>query len=345
MSEKRILLIASLAASLTHFRGDFIKDLIANGYKVYGAAPEMEDEIKERLIALNATPIALNMQRTGLNPFKDIKAIFEIKSIIKKNQINIVFPYTIKPVIYGSIAARMLKVPTFSLITGLGYTFSGMSFKAKSLQKVTQFLYRIGLKRNKVVIFQNVDDYQLFLKKRILKPHRKYEIVSGSGVNLNKYSFREKTNNGEAIRFMFVGRLIYEKGILQLIKAANKIKPIYPKAEFHVFGTVKDSPSAIDPNILNESIKKGDIIYHGKKNNIEDYLKTSDIFILPTFYREGIPRSILEALSIGMPIITTDSPGCRETVLKDENGILITPRNLESLVSSIEFFLKKVANT
>ena len=340
-SKKRIMLIASASSSLKNFRGDFIKALINESYEVYAAAPEMDEKTYDFLTSIHAIPLEFQLQRSGLNPFKDLQAIKSLKQIIKKNNIDLVYPYTIKPVIYGSLAANSLNVPVISLITGLGYTFSGMSFKAKLLQKISQLLYKKALKQNKLVVLQNKDDYELFIQKKILTKSQKYDIVSGSGVNLNKFKFREKESDGNKIEFVFVARLIKEKGINLYIEAAKILKLKYPQAIFHIVGDPpQDSPSAIDNTILEHENKKGTIVHHGWINNVPELLSNCHVFVLPTFYREGIPRSILEALSIGMPIITTDSPGCKETILKDKNGILIEPRNLDSLIEAMEYFIQ-----
>lgn len=340
-NKKRIMLIASLAQSLHHFRGDFIEDLVSSGYKVYAAGPDMSSENTQTIEGHGATPVEFDLQRSGLNPIKDLKTISSLKKIIKEHDIDLVFPYTIKPVIYGSIAANALNVPVISLITGLGYTFSGMSSKAKLLQKVSQSLYKKALKTNEVVVLQNKDDYELFLEKNIISKDKKYKIVSGTGANLNKYPFRKKTNNGDKIVFVFVARLIKEKGIHLYVEAAKILKSKYPNAEFHILGnSPKGSPSAIGESTLKEEHKNKNIVHHGWQNNMLDFLTKSDVFVLPSFYREGIPRSIIEALCVGMPIITTDAPGCRETVIKDKNGILVEPQSLDALVNAMEFFIK-----
>tara|TARA_R100001369_G_scaffold85726_1_gene119628 strand:- start:544 stop:1680 length:1137 start_codon:yes stop_codon:yes gene_type:complete len=339
MSKKRILIICSASYSLIHFRGDFIKELLKNGYDVYAAAPNFREDIAEILVSIGAKPIAFKLQRTGLNPLKDLKTIFELKKIIKENKIDLVFPYTIKPVIYGSLAANFNKVPVISLITGLGFTFSGASKKAEILQKVTQFLYRISLSKNKIVIFQNSDDYQLFLEKRIITKSQKISIVGGSGVNLNRYKYRVNNNTSEEISFLIVARLIMEKGIELFLEAAEVLKEKYPATKFHVIGSPDKSPSAIKEERLISLNEQETIIYHGSQNNIQEHLYNGDVFVLPTFYREGIPRSILEALSVGLPIITTDSPGCKETVINYENGILIPPKNIDALIAAMEFFI------
>lgn len=343
MTKKRILLVGSAARSLIHFRGDFIKSLHASNYAVYAAAPNMEIEVQEGLKNLGAIPLTFSLSRTGLNPFKDIKSIMSLKQIVDKYSIDIIFPYTIKPTIYSSVAGRWAKIPVVSLITGLGFTFSGNSKKALMLQKLTKKMYRFALRKNKVVIFQNRDDLRLFVENKLLSNTQKTAIVSGSGVNLGKYPYRENANDSEVIRFIMVARLIEEKGISLYLQAAENLKNLFPKAEFHVIGSPDRSPSAIKLEEIQELADKNIIVYHGNQKNVPKYLSNSDIFVLPSFYREGIPRSILEALSIGMPIITTDSPGCRETIKENTNGILITPKSQKSLQKAMQFFLENPA--
>ncbi|MGJ5643144.1 glycosyltransferase family 4 protein [Formosa sp. S-31] len=339
MKSKRILIIASHPGSLTHFRGDFIFSLIKKGYSVFTASPCNTDEIKDRLKKMGATPLEFNLQRTGINPLKDIKAIKELQQILKERQIDLVFPYTVKPVIYGSLAANSLNIPVISLITGLGFTFSGLTQKAKILQRLNEILYKISIRKNKVIVFQNKDDYQLFLDRNILTSKNKVAFVSGSGVNLNKYKYRINNNVIDSVRFLFVARLIKEKGIDLYLAAAEALKNKYPKTEFHVIGIPETSPTAISISKLNELHDKNIIIYHGKQSNVAEHLHNTDVFVLPTYYREGIPRSILEALSVGLPIITTNTPGCKETVITDKNGILISPQNYNELKEALEYFI------
>lgn len=336
---KKILVLCSAPYSLINFRRDLIKSMLANGYDVYTAAPNYENDITEILLEMGAKPIEYKLQRTGLNPLKDIATILQLRNIIKEYNIDLVFPYTIKPVIYGSFAANSRNVPVISLITGLGFTFSAASKKAKMLQRITTFLYRTSIRRNKIVIFQNSDDHQLFLDSGIITKENKTDIVGGSGVNLNQFEYRINQNTTDRIRFLLIARLIKEKGVQLFIDAARTLKIKYPQAEFHVIGSPGNSPSAVDIEILDELHKEGIIICHGEQRNIDEHLAKGDVFVLPTYYREGIPRSILEALSVGLPIITTKSPGCKETVIPYENGILIPPKDLDELINAMEYFL------
>ncbi|QDO94308.1 glycosyltransferase family 4 protein [Formosa sediminum] len=340
MSKKRILLVASFSPSLINFRGDFIESLIQNNFEVYTASPDYTEEVKQQLLTLGAHPVVYKLERTGLNPLNDLKSISELKAIIKTHDIDLVFPYTVKPVIYSSIAANSCNVPVISLITGLGFAFTGLTFKARTLQRLNEFLYKISIRKNKVIVFQNKDDYKLFLDRKIIPKTNKVAFVGGSGVNLNKYKTRVNDNTSNKIKFLLVARLIKEKGIELYIAAAKKLKKTYPEAEFHIIGEPDNSPSSIKLEKLNKLNSKGIVVYHGKQNNVPEHLYHTDVFVLPTYYREGVPRSILEALSVGLPIITTNTPGCKETVKKDYNGILIAPNNLEELVEAMAVFLK-----
>jgi len=340
MKKKRILVVGSTSSSLINFRGDFIKSLIEEGYNVFTAAGNFQEETLSLLREdYGVTALTFRLQRTGLNPFKDLQTISDLKNLIKDNDIDLVFPYTVKPVIYSSIAANSLNVPVISLITGLGFTFTGLTFKSKVLQRLNEFLYKRSIRKNKAVIFQNKDDRQLFFDRKILKDKSKTETVSGSGVNLDRYKFKDNSLSKEHVSFLLTARLIKEKGIGLYIEAAKTLKKKYPNAEFHVIGPAQTSPSAIKVEQLNKLNDEGVLVWHGHQYNIVEHLTNRDVFVLPSYYREGVPRSILEALAVGLPIITTDSPGCRETVIPSRNGFLIPPQSLKELIDAMEYFI------
>jgi glycosyltransferase involved in cell wall biosynthesis len=338
MDKKRILLIASFDGSLIRFRGDFIKSLVDQGFEVFGAAPSFTEINSTQIKELGATPIQFNLQRTGLNPIKDYKSIQELKSIINEYKIDLVFSYTVKPVIYGSMAANSCNVPVVSLITGLGYTFTGASTKAKLLQRFNETLYKLSIRKNKCIVFQNKDDYQLLLDRKVISKNQKVDFVSGSGINLDQFSFKVKTPT-DKVSFLFIARLIKEKGVALYMEAAKILKTKYPKSEFHLVGAPEISPTAISLDELNEAHDAGIINYHGKKLIKDEHFHKTDVFVLPSYYREGLPRTSLEACASGSPIITTDSVGCRESVKDGVNGLLIEPQNLNSLVNAMEYFI------
>lgn len=338
MEKKKILIIASYAGSLAWFRGDLMKCLVKNGFEVFTAAPDYTDTDIKDIKTLGATPLQFDLQRTGLNPFKDFKSIMALKSLIKDNHIDLVFPYTVKPVIYGSMAANLCKVPVVSLITGLGYTFSGLSTKSRILQKFNEALYKLSIRKNKIIVFQNKDDHQLFLDRKVIPEQQRVAFISGSGVNLDRFSFKEKNVNGE-VSFLLVARLIKEKGIALYMEAAKLLKTKYPNAAFHLIGAPETSPSAIDEDELKNLHEQGIIFFHGPQTNVAEHLHKRDIFVLPSYYREGLPRTTLEACACGNPIITTDSVGCREAVKEGINGFLVKPQDLESLINAMEYFI------
>ena len=340
-TNKNILILCSASFSLSNFRGDLIKHLLSKGFKVYCGGPDFEESTLNLVRDLGGIPIPFHLQRTGLNPLSDYNTIQELKNLMTEHKIDILFPYTIKPVIYGSFAAKKLGIPVISLITGLGFTFSRVTTKAKVLQSVTEFLYRKALKSNKAVIFQNSDDLQLFKNHKIVAENQSLHVVNGSGINLEKFAFKPRKHSlNSAVKFVLVARLMKEKGVELLMNAARQLKPKYPHSEFHIIGEPpENSSSAVSKKELEELNENGTIVYHGKSMNVAKAISELDIFVLPTYYREGVPRSILEALSSGMPIITTMQPGCKETVLDGKNGFLIAPKEEKPLVEAIKYFL------
>ncbi|MDC6352771.1 glycosyltransferase family 4 protein [Zeaxanthinibacter sp. PT1] len=341
MKKTKILIICSFGESLINFRGDFIKALIEENFQVYCAAPYIKSSTRKTLEDMGVHYDNFPLQRTGMNPINDIRSINALGQLMDTHQIDIVFPYTIKPVIYGSIAASKRNIPVVSLITGLGFTFSAISPKAKLLQKVTQVMYRYALKSNHTVVFQNKDDQALFKEKKIINGSSKSTVVNGSGINLKKYKFRERIiAPGTKLKFVLAGRLMPEKGVGLFIKAAETLKKKNLEAEFHLFGSVaKQYESSPFDKELNRLAADQTIVLHGHINDVASKLDDMDVFVLPTYYREGVPRSILEALSSGMPIITTDTPGCRETVIPSENGFLVPAKELDPLVEAMTYFI------
>ncbi|WP_289039734.1 glycosyltransferase family 4 protein [uncultured Zobellia sp.] len=340
-TNKNILILCSASFSLSNFRGDLIKHLLTKGFKVYCGGPDFDENTLKMVRELGGIPVPFNLQRTGLNPLSDYNTIKELKTIMVTHKIDVLFPYTIKPVIYGSFAAKKLGIPVISLITGLGFTFSRVTTKAKVLQSVTEFLYRKALKSNKAVIFQNSDDLELFKNHKIVARNQSLHVVNGSGINLDKFSFKPRRHSSSsAVKFVLVARLMKEKGVELLMNGARELKPHYPNSEFHIIGEPpENSSSAVSKKELEELDRNGTIVYHGKSTNVAKSISELDIFVLPTYYREGVPRSILEALSSGMPIITTMQPGCKETVVEGKNGFLIAPKEEKPLVDAMKYFL------
>lgn len=333
-----VLIIAGNARSLIANRGDLIRAICSKGLKVAAAVPTADylPEVED----LGITIYPVKMGRTGINPFHDFNFLVALIKLLRQVRPQIVFSYTIKPVIYGSLAARLSRVPrTYSMITGLGHVFTTENTRNKRLQKVINLLYRLGLSSNNKVFFQNPDDLQEFLNRSILKDYSKAIRTFGSGVDMQRFA-REPLPEGP-ITFLFIGRLLTEKGIAEFCKAANQVHAVYPTARFFVVGPHDPNlPHSCSLQDLERWKAEGLVEFAGGTKDVRPWIAKCSVFVLPS-YREGTPRSVLEAMSMGRPIITSDAPGCRETVEDGINGFLVPPRTIEPLADAMQFFLKE----
>ena len=342
----KFLIIASYPASILKFRGALIKALQDKDFEIHVAAPEFGDYPDEyqALKDLGYRVHNIAMQRTGTNPKKDIKTIIELYRLMTKIKPDYVLGYTIKPVIYGSLAAKLARVPhIFALITGLGYAFSGadeVGYKKSNLQKVMHQLYAAALMTADKVFFQNPDDQALFKKMGILKPSTPSTVVNGSGVNVSEYSVAPlPIENGTPIpRFLLIARLLGAKGVREYAQAAAIIKSRHPEVQFDLVGWVDDNPDAIEQRELDAWIKDGLFNFLGKLTDVKPAIADSSVYVLPS-YREGTPRTVLEAMAMGRAVITTDAPGCRETVVDGHNGYLVPVQDVDALAAAMEKFI------
>ena len=342
----KFLIIASYPASIIKFRGALIAAIKDAGFEIHIAAPEFKQypEEREHLVSLGYTVHDIPMQRTGTNPKKDLKTIIELYRLMTKVKPDYVLGYTIKPVIYGSLAAKLARVPhTFALITGLGYAFSGAEeegYKKSNLQKVMHQLYAAALMTADKVFFQNLDDQALFKKMGILKPSTPSTVVNGSGVNVSEYSVAPMpTENDVPVpRFLLIARLLGAKGVREYAQSAAIIKARHPEVQFDLVGWIDDNPDAIEQRELDTWIKDGLFNFLGKLSDVKPAIANSSIYVLPS-YREGTPRTVLEAMAMGRAVITTDAPGCRETVIDGHNGYLVPVKDANALAASMEKFI------
>ncbi len=331
----KIVIISHYSPSLINFRGDLIRAMVELGHKVICLGPEAGFE--QPMQELGADYRQISLHRTGLNPLKDVKTLFSLRKVLKEIKPDIVFSYTVKPIVYGSIAAHMAGVRRmYAMITGLGYVFIGQTFKQRLLTQIVAFLYRRGLKYNQVIFFQNPDDLHLFVSKGIVPKTVKPVLVNGSGVNIEKFAFAPPKLS--PVTFLLIARLIKDKGILEYVESARLLKQKYPDARFQLLGPLDINPAAITQEQLERWTKEGIIEYLGKTNDVRPYIAEASVYVLPS-YREGTPRSVLEAMSMGRPIITTDAPGCRETVLDGKNGFLVPVKDVNALKSAMEKFI------
>lgn len=343
----KFLLIASYPASVVKFRGALIEALEKSGCEIHIAAPDFAQfpaelpQLKKMGYAIYDIP----MQRTGTNPVSDTKTLFALYRLIKKIKPDYVMGYTIKPVIYGSLAAALARVPhRFALITGLGYAFQGAEeqhYQKSLFQRIVHQLYTLALSSTQKVFFQNPDDEQLFRKMGILKPVIPAKVVNGSGVNVAEYTVAPLPLNADSkpvFRFLLIARLLVDKGIREYAQAAAIIKAKYPQAQFDLVGWIDDNPNAIEQHELDHWVKSGLFNYWGKLADVKPAIAACSVYVLPS-YREGTPRTVLEAMAMGRPVITTDAPGCRETVVDGYNGYLVPVKAVDELAHAMEKFI------
>lgn len=337
----KVLVLASWADSLIRFRGRLLSRLASEGLSVHATAPGLARNLPVRrsLGKMRCTWHDVHIARTGMNPLTDFISLIKLVALMRRERPKYFLGYTIKPVIYGLFAARIAGVEhRTALITGLGSTFNSESDGSPGvLQRVVTLLYRVALDGATRVVFQNPDDRNLFVKLGLVDIGRT-AVVNGSGVPLDEFPQRPLPTP-DRCHFLFIGRLNRDKGVEEFVEAARTVKARHPHAVFHVVGWIDSNPSSITQGELDSWIAERLVEYHGRLDNVQDVLAASHVFVLPSRQGEGTPRSILEAMAIGRAVITTDAPGCRETVVDGENGFLVPIRSPSSLADAMMQFV------
>lgn len=342
MHREKIAIIGSYPHYLIRFRLELMRDIVAKGYKVYGMSPNLNSNQKKILKDSGIEPIEISLNQTRLNPVYDIIDVIKLRKKLKKLKIDTVLSYTIKPVIYGTMAARLANVQNrFSLVEGLGYSFTESNERSKKkilLKNIVKSLYKSTLFMNDKVFMLNEDDVNLFNQERLVSLDKMHRL-NGIGVDLEKYEYSKPIT--DRINFLFVGRLLKEKGVVEFIEAADIIKREYKDVNFIIVGGVDPNPGSITEEYIQKYVRKGVIEWPNEVEDVIPWYKKSSVFVLPSYYREGIPRTTQEAMSIGRPIITSDGPGCRETVEDGVNGKLIKAQDISSLINAIKVFINE----
>lgn len=332
---KHILIIASYGPSLINFRLPLIKRLLSRGYKVSVASPidDFSDILQKKLQDLGIYINIFKLSRTRFNLLINFNSLIELYKIVKNSKPNIIISYTAKPVIFSGLVLKLFKkVSYYPLITGLGFSFTEInSIKKIFFRYLISQLYRQGLKNSKKIIFQNKDDQSLFYKLKILDQSKISCVINGSGVDLSEYPL---TNLPSKRVFLMIARLLGDKGVREYVNAAKIVRSRFPNVTFQLAGYLDENPSAVTADELQTWINDGNIEYLGEIKSVQSILKSCKYYVLPS-YREGTPRSVLEALSTGRPIITTDAPGCRETVVHEKNGLLVPIKDPISLANAM----------
>ena len=339
-----IVLIGTVASSLYGFRADLIHALLKKGHQVYAFTSEYTADDLKKIESLGAIPITYQLNRGGLNPLADIISTYKLSKKIREIKPDLVFSYFSKPVIFGTIAEKIEKIPkVIGMLEGLGYTFTqqpeGLGKKIELIKNVQVLLYRVALPQLDQLIFLNPDDPKDLLEQYAIKV-KNIQVLGGIGLNLKEYPYQPITNIQQPIDFLFIGRLLKEKGIHDFLAAAKLVKEKHPETQFTILGAIDPhNLGALKQSELDELIASNIINYPGHVNNVKDWIASSHVFVLPS-YREGVPRSTQEAMAIGRPIITTDVPGCRETVVNGVNGFLVPKWNPEALAEKMIYFIE-----
>lgn len=337
----KFLLIAGLAESVLNFRGALVEALRSRGIEVHVAIPGLPasaaaNSCRPALEAAGLVVHEIAMQRTGTSLVADLRMLMQLRATMARVKPDFVLGYTVKPVVYGLLAAWLARVPhRFALITGLGYAFQGGA-ERRTLQSIAQFLYALALKRAEVVFFQNDDDRQLFLARRIVPAHVRTCVVNGSGVKLEDFRVAPLPDGPPV--FLLIARLLGDKGVREYVEAARIVRARTPGTRLQIVGWIDSNPDAVTREELDGWVAEGCVEYLGRLSDVRPAIAASSVYVLPS-YREGTPRTVLEAMAMGRPIITTDAPGCRQTVVEGDNGFLVPVKSAEALARAMHRFI------
>ncbi|WP_235513684.1 MULTISPECIES: glycosyltransferase family 4 protein [unclassified Sphingomonas] len=342
-SPKTAAILTNGAYSLSNFRGPLIKAMVNAGVRVYALAPDFDDYTRQAVVRLGAVPVDVSMERTGLSPVRDLGDTMGLYRTLRRLKPDMLFSYFIKPVIYGSIAARLAGVPRrYALVAGLGYIFGSddrnKTPKRRALRLLALSLYGLAFRACQTVFFQNQDDVQEFVDAGIL-PAAKAYLLEGTGIDLNVLA--EVPPPTSPATFLLMGRLLREKGIVEFAGAAKIVHQKYPDARFVLLGGLDPNPGGLSQAEVEGMVVDSGMEWLGHVNDVKSHIAASSVYVLPSYYREGKPRSTQEAMAVGRAVITTDSPGCRDTVVPGVNGFIVPARDADALAAAMCRFIEE----
>ena len=335
----KVLILSSYAYSLINFRGELLRAMVEAGHDVVACGPDEDAEVETRLAEMGVRYVRTPMARTSSNPFSDLATLWCYIRLILKERPGLVLSYTQKPIIYGGIATRLVGNARFyALMTGLGYVFSPDAEARPILRGIVSLLYRAAVRHVKTVFVFNGDDRADMIAHSILDPRQRVVQVPGSGVDV-EYFAKAPLPEGPPV-FLMVARLMRDKGLLEYVEAARALKAKWPDAKFQLLGRMDtEHPTGVKRDEIEGWAREGIVDYLGETRDVRPFIAASTVFVLPSYYREGLPRTILEAMAMGRPIVTTDMPGCREPVTEGVNGFLVPARDSVALAQALEAFL------
>jgi glycosyltransferase involved in cell wall biosynthesis len=330
----KIVVIASLPASLVVFRGDMLRAMTARGHAVLAVAPGSDASTVASLADIGVRYSSVPMTRTGLDPIEDLRTLRALYRLVRKEDADVVLAYTAKPVIYGLIGARLAGVPLrVAMISGRGSALAGgEGLQPRLLAGLMGTMYAVALRGAHVVFFQNPDDEEFFRSQGFVGRSQRRVRINGSGVDLEHYAPTPLPEG--PLTFLMVGRLIRDKGVLEFLEAASRVKAMGGQARFQLLGGLDPNPGSIGEAKLKQLQDDGTVEHIDSVDDVRPIIAGAHVIVLPS-YHEGMPRSVLEAMSMGRAVITTDVPGCRETVEPSRNGILVPARDAGALAEAM----------
>ena len=331
----KIAVLSSFTTSLFWFRIDMMQSFRQAGYEVLAVGDGSEEEWSQKFADQGIRYRQIPVSRNGTNPVRDLKTLAALVKLLREEKPDKIFAYQAKTVIYGGIAASLNGIREFyPLIAGVGSVFLGSSPKQKLIRSILVAEYRLGMRHAPKIFFQNRDDLKVFTDHKIL-PEHKAVMLHGSGVNVEKFT---PTPLPQTPGFLCISRLIRDKGVVEYLEAARKLHQKRPDVRCVLVGPFDTNPSAIRPEELQRYIDDGSVEYVGEQKDVQPFLKACTAYVLPS-YHEGTPKTVLEAMACGRPTITTDAPGCRETVTDGVNGYLVPVKDVDAIVAAMEKML------
>lgn len=332
-----IAVVSSHTHSLFWFRMNMMEDFIAAGYQVIALGQEPEENWRGQFAERGIEYRQLYVERNGLNPLHDLKTLVQLYRFLKETRPDKVFCYQAKTVIYTCLAARLLHIrQIYPLIAGLGSVFRSCTWKGRMLKRVMAAEYRLALKGSRAVMFQNPDDMAQFTENKIVDGG-KCRIIHGSGVDLDHFSPMPQP---ERPAFLLIARLLKDKGIVEYLKACRRIRQANSEVRCMLVGPFDTNPSALKPEEIKEYIDDGTVEYFGEQEDVRPFLAQASVFVLPS-YHEGTPKTVLESMACARAVITTDAPGCRETVTDGVNGFLVPVGDWQAVAEKMELMISQ----
>lgn len=332
-----VFVLGGLAESLVKFRGILLKQMVSLGHQVVACAPNASKTVRDQLAEWEVRYENIRLDRSSINPVRDLLTLKDLLVLLRRHKPEVFIGYTIKPVVYGSLAAYVTGVKSiYSMIEGLGYAFASTNSKNRLIGAVARNLYRVSLRYNKKVFFLNPDDLELFVALKLVRPPQQTVLLDGIGVDLEAFHPATYPKN---INFLMIGRLLLDKGVVEYVHAAKTLKQKYPNVHFRLAGKIDVNPMAISRHLLDSWITSSAVEYLGVLADVRPSIADSSVYVLPS-YREGVPVTVMESMAMARPVITTTAPGCRETVIDGENGFRVPIKDSHALTEAMEYFIK-----